>query len=61
MQFEELDELGYIGFSLAFNENKMELVTTSSVAHSFNPKLVEYLHAVIVSGNLKFSLVHFNH
>ena len=54
MQFHELEDLGFSGFSVAFYEDKMELVSTSSMSDSFTPQLIEYLHALTIVG--KFSM-----
>lgn len=53
-QFEELDDLGFSGFAIAFYEDKMELVTTSalSTSESFTPQMIEYLHALIIAGEV---------
>ena len=50
LQFEELENLGYCGFAVAFFEDKMELVSTSSMSDSFHPQLIvnEYLHALTI-------------
>jgi len=45
-----LEELGFVGFSLAFFEEKSQIVGTSSTLHCFTPQLVEYLHAVLITG-----------
>ena len=50
MQFQELEELGYEGFAIAFYKECTELVGTRLTVNCFNPPLIEYLHAVIVSG-----------
>ena len=52
LQFDELEELGFIGFSLAFFEEKSQIVGTSSTLQCFPPQLVEYLHAVLITGRL---------
>ena len=52
LQFEELESLGYCGFAVAFFEDKMELVSTSSMSDSFNPQLIEYLHALTIAGEV---------
>ena len=52
LQFDELEELGFIGFSLAFFEEKSQIVGTSSTLQCFTPQLVEYLHAVLITGRL---------
>ena len=54
LQFEELEGLGYVGFSLAFLEGKSQIMGTSSVMKCFSPELIEYLHAVMVAG--KFTI-----
>ena len=54
LQFEELEGLGYVGFSLVFLEEKSHIAGTSSVMKCFSPQLIEYLHAVIVAG--KFTI-----
>ena len=50
LQFDELEELGFIGFSLAFFEEKSQIVGTSSTLQCFTPQLVEYLHPVLITG-----------
>lgn len=50
MQFKELEDLGYEGFAIAFYKECMELVGTKLTVNCFNLALIEYLHAVIVSG-----------
>ena len=50
LQFQELEELGYEGFAVAFYKECTELVGTRLTVNCFNPALIEYLHAVIVSG-----------
>ena len=52
LQFDELEELGFIGFSLPFFEEKSQIVGTSSTLQCFTPQLVEYLHAVLITGRL---------
>ena len=43
-------ELGYGGFTVAFYKECTELVGTRLTVNCFNTALIEYLHAVIVSG-----------
>ena len=50
MQFQELEELGYQGFAVALYKECTELVGTRMTVNCFNPALIEYLHAIIVSG-----------
>ena len=50
VQFQELEELGYQGFAVAFYKECTELVGTRMTVNCFNPALIEYLHAIIVSG-----------
>ena len=47
MQFDELEELGYVGFSIAFRRNKSILSGTPSILNCLTPELVEYPYAVI--------------
>ena len=50
MQFDELEELGFIGFSVGFFEEKSQIVGTKNTANCFTPQVVEYLHALMISG-----------
>ena len=50
LQLQELEELGYEGFAVAFYKECTELVGTRLTVNCFNTALIEYLHAVIVSG-----------
>ena len=50
LQYDELEGLGFVGFALAFFEDKSEIVGTSSTLKCFTPELVEYLHAVMIAG-----------
>ena len=59
LQFEELENLGYCGFAVAFFEDKMELVSTSSMSDSFHPQLIEYLHALTITGEVKCASIIF--
>ena len=49
-QFDELEELGFVGFSVAFFQEKSQIVGTSSTLQCFTPQLVEYLHALLITG-----------
>ena len=51
-QFDDLNDLGYTGFSIGFYEEKVELVGTNETGTIFDSALIEYLHAKIKSGNL---------
>lgn len=48
----ELEDLGYKGFAIAFYKECMELAGNklTVIINCFNLALIEYLHAVIVSG-----------
>lgn len=50
LQYDELEGLGFVGFALAFFEEKSQIVGTSSTLKCFTPEFVEYLHAVIIAG-----------
>ena len=50
MQFKELEELGFEGFAIAFYKESTQLVCTRQTVNCFNSALIEYLHAIIVSG-----------
>ena len=52
LQFEELENLGCCGFAVAFFEDKMELVSISLMSDSFHPQLIEYLHALTITGEV---------
>lgn len=49
-QFQELEELGFYGFSIGFCGSKMELVGTRKTLSCFDAELIEYLHAKIIAG-----------
>ena len=53
-QFQELESLGFSGFAIGFYEDKMELVSTSSMSKSFTPQMIEYLHALTITGEVIF-------
>ena len=57
VQFDELEELGFIGFALAFLEEKSQIVGASSTLHCFSPQIVEYLHALLITGIMRFHIV----
>ena len=46
-QFDELNDLGYMGFGIAFSGEKVQIAGTTS---SFTPSVVEYLHALVRLG-----------
>ena len=46
-QFDELDDLGYTGFSIGFYEEETELVGTRETGAIFDSALIEYLHAKV--------------
>jgi len=48
-QFDELEEMGYIGFSVAFFEEKSQIIGTSSTVHCFTPQVIEYVHALLIT------------
>lgn len=52
MQFQELEQLGFSGFAVAFYEDKMELVSTCAMTESFTPQMIEYLHALTITGKI---------
>ena len=49
-QFDELNDLGYTGFGIAFCEEKVQIAGTSTTTSSFTPSVVEYLHALVRVG-----------
>ena len=58
MQFKELEELGFEGFAIAFYKESTQLVCTRQTVNCFNSALIEYLHAIIVSGTELLTLMH---
>ena len=52
LQFNELEEMGFIGFSVAFFDEQCQIVGTSTAIKCFTPQLLEYLHAVMIAGKL---------
>ena len=54
LQFTELECLGYNGFAIAFCGEKRQLVGTQSVLPSFSPRVLEYLHAIVIAGRYIF-------
>ena len=50
LQFNELEELGFIGFSIGFYDECSWVVGTSATLKCFTPELLEYLHAVVIAG-----------
>ena len=49
-QFDELNDLGCMGFGIAFCEEKVQIAGTSTTTSSFTPSVVEYLHALVRVG-----------
>ena len=49
-QFNDLEELGYVGFGIGFYEDKTEIVGTSTTKECFTGKIIDYLHAMIIAG-----------
>ena len=49
-QFHELEGIGFSGFAFGFFRDDVQLVRTKNTLRCFNSTLMEYLHAVIVSG-----------
>ena len=49
-QFEELERLGFEGFAIGFYKECSDLAGTKQAINCVNAALLEYLHAVIVSG-----------
>ena len=49
-----MEELGFVGFSIGFYEEFSQVVGTSGTLKCFTPELVEYLHAVVIAGELKY-------
>ena len=47
-----MEELGFVGFSIGFYEECSQVVGTSATLKCFTPELVEYLHAVVIAGEL---------
>ena len=52
MQLKELDELGYMGFTIAFRQDKVQVAGTSTTTLCFAPNVVEYLHSIVKSGKI---------
>ena len=50
VQFDELEEIGFTGFAVAFLEEKTQIVGTSSVMKCFTPQFVDYIHSVMIAG-----------
>ena len=49
LQFNDLEELGFVGFAIGFREEKTHIVGTSTTSVCFKPKVIEYLHAMIMA------------
>ena len=59
-QFDELSELGYMGFAIAFHGEKVQIAGTSTTTASFSPSVVEYLHALVRAGKYYRLCTYFN-
>ena len=44
----QFNELGFVGFAFGFHEEKTHIVGTSTTSVCFKPKVIEYLHAMIM-------------
>ena len=52
-QMSELETLEYSGITVAFSQENTITLGTSDTLQCFTPEFVEYIHAVIIAGNIQ--------